>query len=452
MDIRPQDSRRIFIMTHTKRLNTRTVSKNSHLKIEDLEDIEVGLNQGLNFKEIAYHLRRDPSTISKEVSRNRIRQEPALFNDTKNNCLSAKTCKKQHICEKRDCRKFCRTCSCNDLCPDFTPFVCRKHIRAPYVCNGCRDKKRCPADRYFYRAMTAQKRYQETLVSSRQGINATPDQIACLNELLTPLIRRNQSVNHIYGSHRKELGISKSTFYTYCDLSLFTFRNIDLQRKVRYKPRRKARKAVLDQSHLVGRKYSDFKEFMEMNTDTAVVEMDVVETIKGERVFLTFFFRKTKLMLAFIMENQNQKCVSEVLDYLENLFGLGVFQTLFPVILTDNGGEFKHANTIEHSLSGERRSSVYYCDPMASYQKGALEKNHEFIREYIPKSTSIKFCTPELTTLMINHINSIKRESINEKTPYDLAEFLMPSITLELLGLQRIHPDLVTRNPSIFKQ
>ncbi|WP_312654616.1 helix-turn-helix domain-containing protein [Proteiniclasticum sp.] len=60
-------------MTHTKRLNTRTVSKNSHLKIEDREDIEVGLNQGLNFKEMAYHLRRDPSTISKEVSRNRIR-------------------------------------------------------------------------------------------------------------------------------------------------------------------------------------------------------------------------------------------------------------------------------------------------------------------------------------------------------------------------------------------
>ena len=87
---------------------------------------------------------------------------------------------------------------------------------------------------------------------------------------------------------------------------------------------------------------------MEVNSDKSVVEMDVVETIKGERVFLTFFFRKTKLMLAFIMEKQDQKCVSEVLDYLENLLGLRVFQEIFPVILTDNGGEFKHAEAIEH--------------------------------------------------------------------------------------------------------
>ncbi|WP_313127585.1 hypothetical protein [Proteiniclasticum ruminis] len=104
-------------------------------------------------------------------------------------------------------------------------------------------------------------------------------------------------MNHIYGSHRKELGISKSTFYTYCDLSLFTFRNIDLQRKVRYKPRKKAHRPTLDQSYLNGRKYTDFKEFMEVNSDKSVVEMDVVETIKCERVFLTFFFRKTKLIL-----------------------------------------------------------------------------------------------------------------------------------------------------------
>ena len=94
---------------------------------------------------------------------------------------------------------------------------------------------------------------------------------------------------------------------------------------------------------------------------------------------------------------------------------------------------------------------MYYCDPMASQQKGGIEKNHEFIREYVPKYTSIGFMNQDLTTLMINHINSIIRESINEKTPYDLAELLMPPKALELLGLRRIEPDSVVRNPSIFK-
>jgi len=195
----------------------------------------------------------------------------------------------------------------------------------------------------------------------------------------------------------------------------------------------------------------DFKTYMEANADTAVVEMDVVESVKGGRVFLTLYFRQTKLMLAFLMESQTQDCVTEVFDSLENLFGLSVFRKLFPLILTDNGSEFKHANTLEYSSTGTRRCTVYYCDPMASQQKGSIEKNHEFIREYIPKYTSISFMKQDLTTLMINHINSIIRESINEKTPYDLAELLMPRKTLELLGLRRIEPDLVIRNPSIFK-
>ena len=33
------------------------------------------------------------------------------------------------------------------------------------------------------------------------SINATPDQIALLDELLTPLIKKNQYVNHIYETH-----------------------------------------------------------------------------------------------------------------------------------------------------------------------------------------------------------------------------------------------------------
>lgn len=432
------------------RLNTRTGSKHKHMVIEDREEIEVGLNQGLSLKEIGYALHRDPGTISKEIRRSRVFNKAVIFNDIPNNCQSAKTCRKQNVCEKKNCRKLCRNCDCSRHCPEFVPFQCKKLMRSPYVCNGCKDKRRCPADRYYYRALTAQKRYKETLVSSRQGINATKDQIALLDELLTPLIKKSQFVNHIYGTHRKALGISKSTFYTYCNLSLFTFRNIDLPRKVRYKQRKKRPKKRIDQSYRVGRTYEDFTTYMEANADTSVVEMDVVETIKGGRVFLTFYFRQTKLMLAFLMESQTQHCVTEVIDYLENLLGLSVFMKMFPLILTDNGSEFKHADTLERSITGAKRCSVYYCDPMASHQKGGIEKNHEFIREFIPKYTSIGFMNQGLTLLMINHINSIIRESINEKTPYDLAELLMPPTALELLGLRRIKPDSVIRNPTIF--
>ena len=372
-------------MTEKIRLNTITDNKYKHLSSDDREDIQKGLNQGLSFKEIGHYLHRDPGTISKEVKRNRICKKAVTFNDAPNNCQFAKTCRKQNVCGDKSCRKLCKQCDCSRHCPDFVPYQCKKLIRAPYVCNGCKDKNRCPADRYQYQAMTAHKRYQETLVSSRQGINASKDQIAMLDELLTPLIKKSQSVNHIYGTHKEALGISKSTFYTYCDLSLFSFRNIDLPRKVRYKKRKKKPKARVDQGYRVGRTYVDFKAYMEANIDTSVVEIDVVESVKGGRVFLTFYFRQTKLMLAFIMERQTQDCVTEVFDYL--------------VIFLMN-----------QDLTNQ-----------------------------------------DITTLMINHINSIIRDSLNEKTPYDLAELLMSTTTLELLGLQRIKPDLVIRNPSIFK-
>ncbi len=322
-------------MAEKIRLNTRIGNKHKHLTIDDREDIQTGLDQGLTLKEIGHHLHRDPGTISKEIKRNRICREAVNFNDAPNNCQFAKTCKKQNICGKKNCRKLCKHCDCSTLCSDFIQFQCKKHTRAPYVCNGCKDKKRCPAERYYYRAMTAQKQYKETLVSSRQGINSSANQIALMDELLAPLIEKGQSVNHIYGAHKKTLGISKSTFYNYCDLSLFSFRNIDLPRRVRYKKRRKKPKTMVDQSYRLGRTYVDFKSYLEANADTAVVEMDVVESVKGGRVFLTLYFRQTKLMLAFLMERQTQDCVTEVFDYLENLFGIDIFRKLFPIILTD---------------------------------------------------------------------------------------------------------------------
>ena len=39
--------------------------------------------------------------------------------------------------------------------------------------------------------------------------------------------------------------------------------------------------------------------------------------------------------------------------------------------------------------TGEHRTKVFYCDPLASRQKGACEKNHEYIRYILPKGTSL---------------------------------------------------------------
>ena len=61
-------------------------------------------------------------------------------------------------------------------------------------------------------------------------------------------------------------------------------------------------------------------------------------------------FRKNNVMLLFLMPDGKAESVKRVLDYLETGLGIDVFRRLFPVILTDNGSEFKKVDELELTL------------------------------------------------------------------------------------------------------
>lgn len=129
-------------------------------------------------------------------------------------------------------------------------------------------------------------------------------------------------------------------------------------------------------------------------------------------------------MLLFLMPDGKAESVKRVFDYLEAGLGIEVFRRLFPVILTDNGSEFKKVDELELTSDEDGflvyRTSMFYCDPMASWQKGCIEKNHEFIRYAIPKKKSLNPYNQDDITLLMNHINSIKRPGLGNKSPYEL--------------------------------
>ena len=55
-----------------------------------------------------------------------------------------------------------------------------------------------------------------------------------------PLIKdKHQSINHIYANHDDLLYFSKTTFYKYIDIGVFSLTNLDLPKKVKYKKRKK---------------------------------------------------------------------------------------------------------------------------------------------------------------------------------------------------------------------
>ena len=140
------------------------------------------------------------------------------------------------------------------------------------------------------------------------------------------------------------------------------------------------------------------------------------------------------------------------INFLEAGLGTEVFQRLFPVILTDNGSEFKRPDDLELTEYYEYRTRLYYCDPMAFWQKPHIEKNHEYIRYAIPKGKSLNPYTQEDMTLLMNHINSTRRPSLNHRAPYELIEET-DSDMLSLWNLMKMHiipPDDVHLSPDMF--
>ena len=180
--------------------------------------------------------------------------------------------------------------------------------------------------------------------------------------------------------------------------------------------------------------------------------MDCVEGMKGEeKVILTFTFRNCNLMLMFLMEHQTQECVVVVFDWLKSVLGADSFKKLFPVILTDGGSEFAAREAMEYLSDGTQVTTVFYCDPYCFWQKGACEKNHEYIRYIRPKGSSFADLDQDKVRLMMNHINSEKRDSLNEHSPYELSLLLLDNKIHKALGLELIAPDEVMLCPALLK-
>lgn len=245
--------------------------------------------------------------------------------------------------------------------------------------------------------------------------------------------------------------LSERTLYRLIDSCIISARNIDLPKKVRFSARKNPVHVKVDKSCRIGRTYDCFLDFMKLHPGYPVVQIDSVEGKKGGRVLLTIHFTKAEMMLAFIREHNDSKSVIDIFNYLSETLK-DSFSQIFKVCLTDNGSEFSNPAAIEFDRDKKRRTYVFYCDPGAPYQKGSAERNHEFIRLFIPKGTDLEHYSQEDISLMMNHINSYCRESLGNKSPYEMFAFLYGKKILDLLKCQHISPQNVTLNKSIFRK
>ena len=424
-----------------------------HLTIEDRIYIQNELDKGTSFKDIARFLCKDPTTISKEVKARRSSDwfHKGTFLNAKNFCTKRFRCKKTNACNKiLLCGVKCASCpTCNQTCPDFQKERCSKLDRAPYVCNGCSKKiNHCTiAHKYTYNARFADRKYRECLKDSRSGIAMTRQELHKKDKIITPLIAQGQSPYQIVANH-PELNLSVRSVYNYLDMGLLTARNVDLKRKVKFKPRKVHKSQISDRRVFNGRTYADFQQ---LHLES-FVEMDTVHSAVGSsKTLLTFFFTREKLFLAFLMNRNTEGSVRLVLDRLEKRFGTFDFLTLFEYILTDRGAEFGDPDSLETGVTSIQRTNIYYCDPMRSGQKGGIEQAHTMLRMILPKRTTFEFLTQWDVNLITSHINSTPRESLNGRTPYDVALEAFGEDVLKAFQLRRIDPDKVVLTPKLIR-
>ena len=395
-----------------------------HLSYEDRKNIEDGLNENKSINQISKEINRSHSSILREIDRNKKYSEPSAWNNYKIN----------H--------------------PDLD-LSCERLKHSPYVCNGCKSRSGCRKVRWTYYAREADNSYKEVKSEARKGINLTPEEVYKINSILTPLIKKGQTINHLYINHPDILDFSKPSFYNYVNNGVFEFSPLDFPRIVKYKKRKnsKNRRTRKEREILINRKYDDFQKFISNHPDFNIVEMDTVEGLKDETdCFLTLLWRKSKFMLIFKLENQTTEEVSRIFNILQTLIPYDDYKRLFEVILTDNGHEFFDVLNIEcmHS-TGEQVTKLFFCDPHMSCQKGMIEKNHEFIRYILPKGSSFKNITQEDCDLFMNNINSLCRDSLNGKSPYEAMLFLCDEYILKSLNCYYIKPDEVILNDSLLK-
>lgn len=383
---------------------------------EKRETIQILINKNESFTTIGKAIGTDRTTVSREIKRNRY-------------------IKSYHY-DAFDKKGIDEAIS-----------KCEKLQKPPYVCNTCPLKNTCSKHHLYYIAPIANKHANEILITSRTGVDITPETIEEIENSIVPLIKdKKQSINQVYTNHSDILYFSKTTFYRYIDEGIFSLNNLDLPKKVTYKPRKhqKDKSNKRELALLSGRKYEDFLLFKSEHPNMNIVEMDTVIGARGTgKVLLTLFIKETHFMLILLLNKKNVACVNEKIIYLKNTLGIKLYSKVFRIFLTDNGSEFFDVLNFEMDYENNKKvSNLFYCDPYSSYQKHGVEVNHEYIRRVFPKGTSFNVLNDDIVKRLQDNINAIPRDSLNGKTPYNLTLKKYPDL-IRKLNCSYIEPDNV---------
>lgn len=409
-------------------------ANNSHFTLEARTYIENQLNENQSITSIARNLCRCKSSVIREIDRNITLTFPSTYNST-HPCIKSSTC----LLKEYDCYKTCKNIEIN-LCP--------KLISSPHTCNGCTSKHGCRYVKKYYKANEANSKYLNSWKEDRIGLHYTEYELDILNNDFYYLVIANRSIYHsLIVINKRGFNFKKSTIYRQIKDNRLRLKLSDLPRNRKdTKMKEEKDKEYKNIEKIEGHTYEDLEIKKQEKTDAIETEMDTVEGVKdsGDPVMLTLEIVKISFMFIIKLDAKTFDNVLKKLKQFKEDITPEIFIKILELFLTDNGSEFKNISKLVEAFPD---INIFYCHPYSSYEKGAIENNHELIRRVIPKSVSLKPYTQQDYNLLASHINSLYREKLNGKCPFELVEEYIPIEILNKMGLFRIKDEDVTLNP-----
>jgi IS30 family transposase len=400
----------------------KTEKKHKHLTLDEREEIQGCLDHGMTFKAIGQRIGKDQTTVSKEVKRHLVSQplEHRAF-DSQGNPLP--------------------------------PEPCPRHLKAPFCCNPCEKKHRlCAFQKRFYHAKPAQKAYESLLVECREGTPLNSESFYEMDAIIAEQMKKGQHLYHI--SQTQNLGASTASVYRYLHKGYLSAGKMDFPRVVKFKPRQPRQREYIPKSAKLGRTYDDFRAHVAENNLNSWVEMDTVIGRIGGKAILTLDFTFCNFQAGLLLDNKTSLEAAHKIKKLKHSLSLAGlrFGDLFPVILTDNGGEFANVDAFERDTAWQKETLLFFCDPYRSSQKPYCEKNHTMFRDIVPAGSSFDDFSQDTVNLIFSHVNGVKRKSLGGKSPFEVFAFLFGRDATAALGVRPIPPADVIQSPKLLRK
>ena len=124
----------------------------------------------------------------------------------------------------------------------------------------------------------------------------------------------------------------------------------------------------------------------------------------------------TRREIIIRIKDGRAETVQKALDRLERLYGTA-FYKIFKTITVDNGSEFGSGYGIEKSCRRKKaRTTVYFCHPYTSCERGTNENINRMIRRRFPKGTDFDSVTASQVREVEDWINNYPREILGFKS------------------------------------